>query len=104
VVASDLGIAANCLAMAFLLDRRRLVSARLLDWGEIAKALVTALLAGLASARVARFIPVGVSRVRDLEALLMIGLVWISVVLLGLWLTKSKLLEDLGRRPEAGGK
>ncbi|MBO0911935.1 MAG: murein biosynthesis integral membrane protein MurJ [Acidobacteria bacterium] len=99
VMASDLGIAANCLTMAFLLDRRRLVSARRLDWGEMAKALVVALAAGALSARIAWMVPFGASRVRDLKALLMIGGVWIALVIAGLWLTKSKLFEDLGRRP-----
>jgi putative peptidoglycan lipid II flippase len=98
VMASDLGIAANCLTMAFLLDHRRLVSARRMDWGEIAKALVIALFAGLVSARIAGVMPLRASRVRDLKALLVILGVWILLVSLGLWLTKSKLLEDLGRR------
>jgi len=106
VAASDLGIAANCLAMVFLLDQRRLVSARRLDWGEMAKALVTALFAGLVSARIASLMPHPgtTSRIGDLKALLMIGGVWISLVALGLWLTKSKLLEDLGRKADIRSK
>src|ERR1019366_644180 len=47
VMASDLGIAANCLVMALLLHRRKLVSFIQLQWKEIAKAALTAVGAGL---------------------------------------------------------
>src|SRR5205823_14004490 len=40
VIASDVGIAANCLTVAFLLHRRGLVPAGGLEWNEILKALV----------------------------------------------------------------
>src|SRR5947207_1090876 len=46
VIASDLGIAANCGAIAFLLHKRGLVSARELAWGEIGKSLIIAVIAG----------------------------------------------------------
>ena len=45
VVASDLGIIANCSAMALLLDRHGLVSIRRLNWTEIGKALAISVFA-----------------------------------------------------------
>ncbi|MGB6679380.1 MAG: murein biosynthesis integral membrane protein MurJ, partial [Terriglobales bacterium] len=45
-LASDLGIAANCLAMAILLHFRKLVRWDELQWGELGKATVTAAAAG----------------------------------------------------------
>ena len=53
-MASDLGIAANCLALALLLHRRKLVSFIQLQWREIGKAAVTAVGAGLLSYNGAR--------------------------------------------------
>ena len=98
VVASDVGIAANCLAMALLLHQRRLVSLRLLEWGEMAKAFVIALLSGAAASTMVSGTSWTANRVRDLESLAGIAVVWFALVGLGLWLTKSKLFRELGRR------
>src|SRR3984885_2832197 len=46
-LASDLGIAANCLAMGILLHQRKLVRWDELQWGELGKATITAAVAGL---------------------------------------------------------
>jgi putative peptidoglycan lipid II flippase len=98
VVASDLGIAANCIVTAFLLHRDGLVSARNLGWDEIAKALVVAAVAGMAGLRVLRLVPLHGSRVADFKALVLIAVTWAMVVCLGLWLTKSNLPQNLRRR------
>ena len=97
-LASDLGIAANCLAMAILLHFRRLVRWDELQWGELGKATVTAAAAGFLSYRVARAIMVSGSRVADIEALALIGITWAGAVAAGLWLTRSQLPGDLRRR------
>ena len=98
VIASDLGIATNCLAVAFLLHKRNLVPASGLEWKEIGKALVISVFAGLVSFEIARLVDLKGSRVADLKALLLISGSWASAVALGLWLMKSKLPQALRRR------
>src|SRR5277367_1234285 len=97
-LASDLGIAANCLAMAILLHQRKLVAWDELEWGELGKAAITAAAAGLLSYRVASAIMVSGSRVADVKALGLIFITWAGAVAAGLWLTKSQLPGDLRRR------
>jgi len=96
-IASDLGIVANTAAIAILLHRRKLVPVDELQWGELGKAFVTAVLAGLLSYRVAGSITYGSHRA-DVYGLCMITLTWAAAVAAGLWLMKSHLLEDLRRR------
>jgi putative peptidoglycan lipid II flippase len=98
VMASDLGIAANCLAMALLLHRRRLVSFIQLQWKEIAKAALTAVGAGLLSFEMVRAFMVNNSHPADLKALALGGITWAAAVAAGLWFTKSSLPGDLRRR------
>jgi putative peptidoglycan lipid II flippase len=97
-LASDLGIAANCLAMAILLHQRKLVAWNELQWGELGKATITATAAGLLSYRVAGAIVVTGSRIADVEALALICITWAGAVAAGLWLTRSQLPGDLRRR------
>jgi putative peptidoglycan lipid II flippase len=97
-LASDLGIAANCLAMAILLHQRKLVRWDDLQWRELGKAAITAGAAGWLSYRVASAVMVTGSRVADIEALALIGITWAGAVAAGLWLTKSQLPADLRRR------
>ena len=98
VMASDLGIAANCLVTAVLLDRRRLVPLAGIPWKELGKALVIAIAAGWLSTEVARLVKVQGSRLADLEGLALAALGWVGAVSAGLWLTRSSLLRDLARR------
>src|SRR5713226_3939643 len=98
VAASDLGIAANCLAIAFLLHRRNLVPLGGLEWKEIGKALVISVLAGALSWEVARLVQMQGSRVADMKALALMVVTWAGAVAGALWLTKSTLLADLRRR------
>ena len=97
-IASDLGIAANCLAMALLLHQRKLVSFVQLQWKEIGKAGVTAVAAGLLSYEIVRAVMVNNSRLGDVKALGLGGITWAAAVAAGLWLTRSTLLNDLRRR------
>jgi putative peptidoglycan lipid II flippase len=99
VVASDIGIMANCLAMAILLHRRRLVSIPGLEWPEIGKAFVISLAAGLVSTRIAALIPLHGSRVSDLKSLCLTAMTWMGAVAVGLWLMRSHLPRELrGKR------
>src|SRR6266581_6766425 len=97
VIASDLGIAANCLVIAFLLHKRGLVPARGLEWKEIGKALAISIVAGLLGVQVAKLAGPQGSRIADARALGLIGVTWLGTVGAGLWLTKSKLPHDLRR-------
>jgi putative peptidoglycan lipid II flippase len=97
-MASDLGIVANTLALAFLLHRRHIVRISGLHWAEIGKAGITALVAGLLSYKVARALLVNDSRVADFKALGLITVTWAGAVAAGLWLTRSSLPGDLRRR------
>jgi putative peptidoglycan lipid II flippase len=104
VIASDLGIAANCLAVAILLHQRRLVPLGGLEWKEIGKALLVSITAGFLGWQATRLINLSGSRVADLEALVLLSVVWAVAVVLGLWLTKSKLPRDMRRKKQTPEK
>ena len=95
VVASDLGIIANCSAMALLLHHRNLVSVRTLNWKEIGKALATAVFAGYLSMRAGGLVVLQGGRVADFKSLALTTVIWAAAVALGLWITKSTLPGDL---------
>ena len=100
--ASDIGIGANLLALAWLLHYRKMVSLRTLRWDELGKSAVTALIAGGISLEVAKsvtpFVSGHGSRVTDLLQLVLITITWGAATALGLWLLKSQLPNDLRRR------
>jgi putative peptidoglycan lipid II flippase len=97
-IASDLGIVANTVSIAILLDRRRLVRLDQFPWRELGKVAITALLAGILCWRVGRAMIAGENRTLDLYALILITLTWAAAVAAGLWLTRSQLPGDLRRR------
>ena len=101
VIASDIGIAANCIGVAFLLNRRGLVPLRGLQWKEIGKALLVSIVSGFLAWEATRLFNLTGSRVADLEAMVLISFVWTGAVVLGLWITKSKLPSDLRRKKQA---
>ena len=97
-VASDVGILMHTLVLAWLLNRKQMVLLDGLPWGELAKAFATAIFAGLLSYGVAgRFVQRG-GRLQDVLSLLLVTLTWAAAVAVGLWVTKSKLPQDLRRR------
>ena len=98
VVASDLGIAANCLSIAFLLSRRGLVPLNGLEWKEIGKALGISLFAGALSLQITKLVDFNGSRVADMKSLGLVSVTWLGAVAFGLWITRSTLLQDLRRR------
>jgi putative peptidoglycan lipid II flippase len=97
VVASDLGIIANCSAMALLLHHRSLVSVRELNWKEIGKAATTAVFAGYLSMRVGDLVALEGRKLSDLKALAITTLTWVVVAAFGLWVTRSELPGELRR-------
>src|SRR6266568_3980801 len=94
-IASDVGIVANTVTFAILLHRRKLVPVEQLPWRELAKAGITAVVAGWLSYQVARLVLVSGNRIADLKALGLIAITWAGAVAGALWLTKSTLLADL---------
>jgi putative peptidoglycan lipid II flippase len=106
VVASDLGIIANCSAMALLLHHRSLVSVRELNWKEIGKAVATAVFAGYLSMRVGSLVALEGRKLADLKALGITTLTWGVAAAFGLWVTRSALpgeLRRMRRQPAATG-
>lgn len=103
--ASDIGIGANLLALAFLLHWRKMVSLRELRWDELGKSALTAVLAGGISFEVSRdgaaFLSTHGSRLADLLQLALISVTWAAATAAGLWLLKSQLPNDLRRRKRA---
>ena len=103
--ASDIGIGANLLALAWLLHYRKMVSLRTLRWDELGKSALTAVVAGGISLEVARgaapFVSAHGSRVADLLQLALISITWAAATVVGLWLLKSQLPNDLRRRKTA---
>ncbi|HEY7615165.1 MAG TPA: lipid II flippase MurJ, partial [Terriglobales bacterium] len=98
-IASDIGIAANCMAVALLLHHRKLVDIGQLRWTELGKVLVTAAAAALLSYEVGQVVKISGGRLADINSLLLTGITWAGAVASGLWLTRSKLLNELRRRP-----
>jgi putative peptidoglycan lipid II flippase len=98
VVASDVGIAANCLSIAFLLSRRGLVPFAGLEWKEIGKAFGISIVAGGLSLQIGRLVSLNGSRVADMKTLGLVSVTWLGAVAAGLGVTRSTLLQDLRRR------
>jgi putative peptidoglycan lipid II flippase len=100
--ASDAGIGLNLLALAGLLHRRNLVRLGGLPWGELGKALLAAILAGVISFAVAKAVPIAAPgrgrRLADVLQLFLVSLTWAAAVFAGLWLLRSELPRDLRRQ------
>ena len=100
--ASDIGIGANLVALAWLLHYRKMVSLGDLRWGELGKSALTAVIAGGISLEVARsvtpLISAHSSRVADLLQLALISVTWAAATGVGLRLLKSQLPNELRAR------
>ncbi len=101
-MASDLGILMHTVVLAWLLDRRKLVSLGEVPWLELTKVLGTAIFAAAASSAAARAVIVNGSRRADLLSLAAISAAWLTAVALGLWLTKSNLPSELRKKKAPG--
>jgi putative peptidoglycan lipid II flippase len=97
-IASDIGIVINTATFAVLLHRRKLVPAPSLQWTELGKATVTAIVAGVLSYKVASIIQITGSHIQDLERLALASLTWGAAVAAGLWITRSELPRLLHRK------
>jgi len=97
-VASDIGIAANALAIAGLLHLRGMVPLGGLNWKELGKCALVGAVSGGLSYEVMRGITLDGSRRADLLALALGSLTWAAAVAAGLWLLHSELPADLRRK------
>ncbi len=97
-IASDIGILMHTVALAWLLDRKKLVMLGGVPWLELMKALGTAVFAAGVCFAVGRMVVVNGSREADLLSLAVISVAWLAAVALGLWLTKSNLPRELRRK------
>jgi putative peptidoglycan lipid II flippase len=100
-IASDIGISANCIAIAYLLHRRGLVPFRGLHWAELGKTVVVAALATGLAFKVSSLVAITGKRSADVQSLTLSLLTFGAAVAVGLWLTRSRLLDDLRRRKAA---
>jgi putative peptidoglycan lipid II flippase len=94
-IASDIGIAANAVAIAVLLHMRGMVSLGGMNWKELGKAALIGIASGGLSYEVTRIIALDGSRRADLLALVLGTLTWAGAVAAGLWLLRSQLPADL---------
>jgi putative peptidoglycan lipid II flippase len=97
-VASDIGIAANAVAIALLLHVRGMVPLGGMNWKELSKAALVGVVSGGLSYEVMRSVMVDGSRRADLMALALGSLTWAAAVAAGLWLLRSQLPADLRRK------
>jgi putative peptidoglycan lipid II flippase len=97
-IASDIGILMHTVVLAWLLDRKKLVLLGGMQWLELMKSLGTSIFAAAAGFAVARIIAVNGSRKADLLSLLVISVAWLAAAMLGLWVTKSILPQELRRK------
>jgi putative peptidoglycan lipid II flippase len=100
-IASDVGITANAVAIALLLQVRGMVPLAGLNWKELGKSALVGAVSGGLSYEVMRSIPLDGSRRADLLALALGSLTWAAAVAAGLWLLHSELPADLRRKRPA---
>jgi putative peptidoglycan lipid II flippase len=97
-VASDLGILVQTATLAVLLHRKRLVLFGDLEFGELGRALLAALVSFAVTMFVTRFLPQASTHRHDVETLVAGSAVWIAVAGLVLLSTGSKLPKQILRR------
>ena len=100
-MASDVGILFHTVVLAWLLHRKKMVLLTDIPWPELAKVMVTSVVAAVVSFAVARRVVVSGSRTADLLSLTLISAAWLAAVALGLWLMKSSLPRELRRKRKA---
>jgi putative peptidoglycan lipid II flippase len=97
-LASDIGILAQTASLAILLHRKRLVSITHLEFSELARALLAALLAYAATTAAAHFLPPVSTHPKDMLTIAAASLVWAAAAAGTLFATGSKLPAQILRR------
>jgi len=97
-MASDLGILVQTLVLAILLHRKRLATFADLEFRELGRALLAAVVAFAATAGVTRFLPGVSTHTRDVVTIAVASAVWAGVAFAVLVATGSKLPNRILRR------
>jgi len=97
-IASDIGILAQTASLALLLHRKQLASLRDLEYGELGRALLAALIAFAATAGVTRWLPEVSTHARDMVTIGTASLVWAAAAGATLLATGSSLPRQILRR------
>jgi putative peptidoglycan lipid II flippase len=97
-LASDLGILIQTVTLALLLHRKRLVSLLHLEYTELARALLAAIVAYIAAYSLAHALPVTHGRKADLLTITAGTLAWLVAAIIILVITRSKLPAQILRR------
>ncbi len=97
-VASDIGIVVQATSLAILLHRKRLVSLLHLEFAELGRTLLAAVLAFLASYAAAHALPPVSTHPGDLGTIAVGSATWAAVAIGALLLTRSQLPRQILRR------
>jgi putative peptidoglycan lipid II flippase len=97
-IASDIGITIQTAALAILLHRKRLVSLLHLEYAEIGRSLLAALVALLTAYGLAHALPAVTTHRGDALTLAAGTVAWAAAVFVILTITGSKLLSQIMRR------
>ena len=97
-VASDIGIFAQTVVLAVLLHKKRLVSLKHLEWGELTRAAIAAGVAFVATVVAVHFMPPRATHERDLLRVAAGSVVWATAAIGTLFMTGSKLPTQILRR------
>jgi len=97
-IASDIGIFVQTASLTILLHRKRLVSFTHLEYGELSRALLAALVAYAATAAAAHFLPHVSTYIKDILTIALASIVWLAAAALTLFATGSKLPQQILRR------
>ena len=97
-ISSDIGIFVQTASLAILLHRKRLVSFTHLEYAELSRALLAALVAFAATATAAHFLPPVSTHPRDVLTIAAASVAWAAAAMLTLLGTGSKLPRQILRR------
>ncbi|WP_158944524.1 murein biosynthesis integral membrane protein MurJ [Granulicella sp. S190] len=97
-IASDIGILAQTASLAYLLNRKRLVSFHDLEFAELGRSFLAALLAYAATASASRFLPPVSSHPKDVITIAAASIAWAIAAYITLIATGSKLPAQILRR------
>lgn len=102
-VASDIGILLQTITLAVLLDRRKMVPFRGLEFAEIARSLLAAGIGYAALIALRRFMPGSTSRLYELALVIVATVVWMGVSVLVLKISGSSLPNEIYSRLSRSG-
>jgi putative peptidoglycan lipid II flippase len=97
-IASDIGILAQTASLAILLHRKRLVSFSHLEFAELGRALIAAIIAYAVTATATHFLPPVSTHPRDVITIAVASIAWIGAAAAILLATGSDLPQQVLRR------